>query len=190
MVLKGIGKQIGSDILVWAPLSMLDEQSLRDYLQGQKDDDNHLVEDFAFMSISYQDSLKIGGKKDDTLFMGPSQLDQLFKVAAYAVPQNFFDVVYSDYYVQDEAQDDLPDIDYLTNGDLDPVQMIYSNASLTDYPATVPNFNIKNTYSTTFSKNSKTPYAAQGGTEATYPCVIPSALASSFAVEVGDLVKL
>ena len=35
--------------------------------------------------------------------MGPSQLDQLFKVAAYAVPQNFFDVVYSDYYVQDEA---------------------------------------------------------------------------------------
>ena len=84
----------------------------------------------------------------------------------------------------------MPDIDYLNNGDLDPVQMLYSNASLSDYPPSNPEFNPKNTYTTTFSNYEDMPYAAQSGTEVTFPCVIPSALASKFAVKAGDVVKI
>ena len=34
MVAKGFAKQIGADIMVWAPLSLLEEDPLREYLQG------------------------------------------------------------------------------------------------------------------------------------------------------------
>ena len=54
----------------------------------------------------------------------------------------------------------MEDINYLSNGDLDPIQLLYSNASLSEYPETDPNFNNKNAYLTTFTANWEYPYIA------------------------------
>ena len=51
LVVKGFGKQIGSDVLIWAPVSLLEEGKLAAYLDQKKWDADHLVQDYAFMSI-------------------------------------------------------------------------------------------------------------------------------------------
>ena len=68
--------------------------------------------------------------------------------------------------------------------------MVYSNASLSEYPATDSNVNLKNAYEITFRANSETPYIAESGTQDTFGIVIPSALASVFGVKGGDVIKL
>ena len=86
--------------MVWAPLTLLEEEPLREYLQGQKDSDEHLVYDFAFLSIELHKALKLGGvDQDDTIFSGPSQLSTEFEVAVQSVPSNFFNCMYTDLYV-------------------------------------------------------------------------------------------
>ena len=52
----------------------------------------------------------------------------------YAVPENYFDVVKTEYYVQNSVQDNLTGISELSNGDLNPIEMLYSNEDLNDYP--------------------------------------------------------
>ena len=97
--------------------------------------------------------------------------------------------MFTDLYVS-KSEQDIDDIDYLSNGDLNPVQLLYSNASLSEYPSTDPAFNNKNAYLTTFSADWETPYVAQAGTSETFTTIIPSALANKFALEAGDIVKL
>ena len=141
------------------------------------------------MSVSLSKALKLGGADDETIFSGPSQLSTEFEVAVQSIPSNFFDVVFTDLYVS-KSEQDIEDIDYLSNGDLNPVQLLYSNASLSEYPSTDPAFNNKNAYLTTFSADWETPYVAQAGTSETFTTIIPSALANKFALEAGDIVKL
>ena len=58
LVEKGYGKQIGSDIMIWAPKTLLKEDSLREYLTNMTNSDEKLVHDFAFMSASLKESLR------------------------------------------------------------------------------------------------------------------------------------
>ena len=117
LVQKGYGKQIGSDIMVWAPLNMLDEQPLYDYLEGQKNSDDKLVQDFAFMSLPLNKALLLGsGAGFETRISGASQFKVTYDVAVYAVPSNYFDVVYPEYYVPVDVQDDVSGIDELPSG--------------------------------------------------------------------------
>ena len=67
--------------------------------------------------------------------------------------------------------------------------MIFSNSSLSEYPATDQNNN-KNAYNITLQANHEAPYWIQYGTEETFGIVIPSALANIFASKPGDVVKL
>jgi len=75
------------------------------------------------MSISYRKALKIGDAKhgNELIFSGASQLNTEFEVDAVSVPENFFDVVNPDYYVQQDAMEDVPGIDKLPNGDMNPI---------------------------------------------------------------------
>jgi hypothetical protein len=43
------------------------------------------------------------------------------------VPENYFDVVYTDYYVSKETQEGLEGISKLKSGELNPIEMLYSN---------------------------------------------------------------
>mmetsp|Transcript_12263 Transcript_12263/g.16645 ORF Transcript_12263/g.16645 Transcript_12263/m.16645 type:complete len:342 (+) Transcript_12263:219-1244(+) len=73
LVLKGYGKQIGSDIFVWAPVGLLEEAPLREYLTEKKNAKEQLVADFAFTSVPLKTSLKLGSENGTpTMFMGPS----------------------------------------------------------------------------------------------------------------------
>ena len=109
-----------------------------------------------------------------TIFSGPSQLTTT-DVAVFAVPPNFFNVVNSDYYVQTGVQKDVQDIEELPTGAANPVQMIYSDEDLSEYPPTKSDNN-KNAYNITFRVDGNSPYDAQYGTSKTFGVVIPRAL--------------
>ena len=142
------------------------------------------------MSIGLDKALKLGESGGfETIFSGPSQLTTDFEVSVKSVPSNFFDVVYTDFYVA-KTEQDVEGIEKLDSGDLDPIALLYSNSSLSEYPTTEPDFNNKNAYLTTFKANWIEPYVAQLGTDATYTCIIPSALANQFAIQSGDIIKL
>lgn len=71
--------------------------------------------------------------------MGPSQygIDSSTKgiqASVFAVPENYFDVVKNQYYVPGKVQEDLTGISELSNGDLNPIEMLYSNKNLNEYP--------------------------------------------------------
>ena len=162
---------------------------MAEYLNQKKSDDDHLVQDFAFMSSEYHAALRMGSEHGtDTIFSDASSLS-MPQVEMYSVPANFFNVVNADYYVQSGLQDGVPNIETLSNGDANPVQMLYSDEDLSPYPATEENINNKNAYNITFRNWQWSPYYAQAGTEKTYGVVIPSALATNMALEAGDVVK-
>ena len=124
-----------------------------------------------------------------TIFSDASSLS-MPNVEMYSVPANFFNVVNAEYYVQEGLQDDVPNIETLSNGDANPVQMLYTDEDLSTYPATEEDINNKNAYNITFRNWDWSPYYAQQGTEKTFGVVIPSALASEMALEAGDVVKV
>ena len=76
----------------------------------------------------------------------------------YAVPENYFDVVKTEYYVQNSVQDNLTGISELSNGDLNPIEMLYSNEDLNEYPETIENVNRLNAYNITTMYQSSSIY--------------------------------
>lgn len=72
------------------------------------------------------------------------------KVRVYGVPENYFDVVNEDYYVPKSLQSGLTDIPELSNGELNPIAMLYSDQELNPYPA-VTSVNSHNAYNITYS---------------------------------------
>ena len=56
------------------------------------------------------------------------------KARVYAIPENYFEVVETQYYVPKAVQEGLTGIDELPSGYLDPVQMLYSDQNLPSYP--------------------------------------------------------
>ena len=108
------------------------------------------MEDFAFTSLDLSSALKLGDKSGyRNYIMGASQFNTKLKARVYAVPPNYFDVVQSEYYVPKKVQEGLTGIKELPNGDLDPVEMLYSDQSLPSYPETWSNN--KNAYNITYS---------------------------------------
>ena len=77
-----------------------------------------------------------------TIFSDASSLS-MPNVEMYSVPANFFNVVNAEYYVQEGLQDDVPNIETLSNGDANPVQMLYTDEDLSTYPATEEDINNK-----------------------------------------------
>lgn len=60
LVLKGFGKQIGSDILIWAPIGMLEEGPLRKWLDKELKNDETALDGYSFTSIPLNEALKLG----------------------------------------------------------------------------------------------------------------------------------
>ena len=149
LVLKGFGKQIGSDILIWAPIGMLEEGPLRKWLDKELENDETALDGYSFTSIPLDEALKLGDKAgSETMFMGPSQISSIFKVAVHSVPENWFDVVDTSYYVAKDEQE-VEDIPTLDTGYLDPIKLLYSSADRPLYPETEDSYN-KNAYKITF----------------------------------------
>ena len=80
--------------------------------------------------------------------MGPSQISSIFKVAVHSVPENWFDVVDTSYYVAKDEQE-VEGIPTLYTGYLDPIKSLYSSADRPLYPETEDSYN-KNAYKITF----------------------------------------
>ena len=64
-----------------------------------------LVEDFSFTSLDLTSALKLGGEDGDRNYlMGASQFNTGLKARVYAIPENYFDVVQTQYYVPKSVQ--------------------------------------------------------------------------------------
>ena len=65
--------------------------------------------------------------------------------------------------------------------------MLYSTSDIPEYPQT-PSANVKNAYNITTVKGK---YAGRnGGTEKTFPALLPGALEDYIGVKAGDVIKL
>ena len=89
--------------------------------------------------------------------------------------------------MEKEAQDGVPDIEELSNGDLNPIDLLYSTKHLNDYPETTYD-NWKNAYNISVSADDlyRNP---QMGTEETFPIILPGALQGWLAINAGDNIK-
>ena len=76
----------------------------------------------------------------------------------------------------------------LSNGDYNPIEMLFSTDDLDPYPETTE-ANFKNAYNISVSSNNL--YASsENGSEQTYPTIIPGALQNWLSIDAGDTVKL
>ena len=82
----------------------------------------------------------------------------------------------------------MPDIGELDSGYLNPIEMLYSDKDMYEYPETIENVNNKNAYNISFYENSG--FNAQGFPADTINAIIPGALQASMAVEAGGLLTM
>lgn len=94
-------------------------------------------------------------------------------IAVLAVPENYFKVVKNEYYVPNTIQDGVAGISELENGEPNPMELLYSDSDIPEYPETTST-NSKNAYNITLSNGSHD--NIQYGAETTYPTFIPAAL--------------
>ena len=97
LVLKGFDKIIGADIYVFAAVTlMLNEGELSNYLQEQKDADEHLIVDYAYSSMDWESSIELGsGYLGYSTIYDASQFAPTYYIwtKLYGLPRNYFDVV-------------------------------------------------------------------------------------------------
>ena len=116
-----------------------------------------------------------------------------------ALPRNFMSVVDPLYYIPKEIQEgfDSDNTEVLSNGDVDPVAMLFSNENLPSYPPTIQNVNQGNPYNITY-RGQWNDYDISGGywtqsvglDAAALPILLPSVLGNMLAVEAGDEMKV
>ena len=141
--------------------------------------------------MDLESTIQIGREREDfTNIYDASQFAPTYYIwtKLYGLPRNYFDVVQSEYYVEKEVQEGVPDIGTLSNGDLNPIDLLYSTHKLNGYPETTYD-NYKNAYNISVSAYNlyRTP---QEGTENTLPIILPGALQGWLAIDAGDTVKL
>ena len=86
-------------------------------------------------------------------------------------------MVNTDFYVPKEVQSGLSGISELPSGDLNPIDMLYSDSNLPEYPSTT-DANDNNAYNITFSSMNLYDYGWKEVTESmkTFKILLPGAL--------------
>lgn len=195
---KALANAIGSDVTVYGWYTMIDEGPVSKYLDDLKAEEGQPVTSYSFLSYSFHSILDLGTTSGDTIKLVGAGLD--VHINLIGVPENFFDTQNTELYVQKQVQSesDFPEgsISELPNGDLNPVEMLYSSEGLTPaYPETNPNVNAFNAYKMTFS-NYATPYSpwnSNYGDEIVLDnlsIVLPGVFGDLLPVSAGDWIKL
>ena len=132
----------------------------------------------------------------ETQLMGPSQYKPNLDAQVYAVPKNYFNVVKSEYYVPKEYQEGLEDYGFteLESGYINPIELLYSDVDLDNYPSTIKDINDKNFNNITFTYQPNSIYEGYGATvsdtSVNGKMLVPGALEGYVGIKAGDVVKL
>jgi hypothetical protein len=127
---------IGADIYSTAGRAgLLNEKEISAFLEGQMAAESQPVYDYCFTGMAFDDwqSTYIYGPNLDSYIFGVSYY-RGFLSYVYSVPENYFNVTDTEFYVPIDWQDDVPYTE-TDDGKVDIISMLYSYENIPGYPS-------------------------------------------------------